>query len=74
MAAAIEEKTYPLNFVKPKPKTTSSAAILAQVATIIHAHKTMPGAMLPILHAIQDTVGHIPADAVPLIADQLRHL
>jgi formate dehydrogenase subunit gamma len=30
-----------------------------------------PGALLPILHEIQDTIGHIPADAVPLIASEL---
>ncbi|MQR00126.1 formate dehydrogenase subunit gamma [Glaciimonas soli] len=53
-------------------ETVSSAAVLAQVAAIVSAHKTMPGAMLPILHQIQDAVGYIPSDAVPLIADQLN--
>ena len=44
----------------------------ATVAAIVKAHQDMPGAMLPILHAIQDSVGHIPAAAVPLIADALN--
>ncbi len=30
------------------------------------------GALLPILHAIQAENGHVPADAVPLIADRLN--
>jgi formate dehydrogenase subunit gamma len=31
-----------------------------------------PGALLPILHAIQDTLGHVPASAVPAIATALN--
>jgi formate dehydrogenase subunit gamma len=42
------------------------------IRAIIADHTALPGAMLPILHAIQDTCGHIPADAVPLIADALN--
>lgn len=44
----------------------------SEVLAIIAARRTMPGAMLPILHAIQEKVGYIPADAIPLIADQLN--
>jgi formate dehydrogenase subunit gamma len=51
---------------------TESARGQATVAAIIQAHQGTPGAMLPILHAIQDSLGHIPADAVPLIADALN--
>ncbi len=29
----------------------------------ILAHKTMPGALLPLLHAIQDDIGYVPEDA-----------
>lgn len=42
------------------------------VAQIIEDKKTMPGALLPILHAIQDEIGWIPSDAVPDIADALN--
>lgn len=31
-----------------------------------------PGALLPILHAIQDTLGYVPDAAVPLIAGELN--
>lgn len=30
------------------------------------------GALLPILHAVQDALGHVPKDAVPLIAEALN--
>jgi formate dehydrogenase subunit gamma len=34
--------------------------------------KDLPGALLPILHAIQDEIGHVPAEAVPTIAKALN--
>ena len=34
--------------------------------------KDKPGALLPILHAIQDALGYVPPAAVPLIADGLN--
>lgn len=34
--------------------------------------KHRPGALLPILHALQERFGHVPSDAIPLIADALR--
>lgn len=34
--------------------------------------KDKPGAMLPILHAIQDRFGYVPEAAVPIIAEALR--
>ena len=32
----------------------------------------LDGAALPILHAVQDRLGHVPADAVPKIAHALN--
>jgi formate dehydrogenase subunit gamma len=34
--------------------------------------KDLPGGLLPILHAIQDEVGHVPEEAVPTIARVLN--
>ncbi len=34
-----------------------------KIQTHIAQHKTMPGALLPLLHAIQDDIGYIPQDA-----------
>lgn len=39
---------------------------------IIDELKATPGALLPILHALQDRFGHIPAEAVALIAPALK--
>lgn len=44
----------------------------ASIARIVDARRDMPGALLPILHEIQDTHGHIPAEAVPVIARALN--
>ena len=42
------------------------------VETAIALNKAKPGALLPILHAIQDRIGHSPPDAVPKIAFELN--
>ena len=51
---------------------TSHTASAAAVEAIVRAHQSMPGALLPILHAIQDRLGHVPFDAVPAIAAGLN--
>jgi formate dehydrogenase subunit gamma len=38
----------------------------------IAEHRTLPGALLPVLHAIQDRIGHIPAEFVPRVAEALN--
>ena len=43
----------------------------AKVAAIIHDLKRRPGPLLLILRRIQDEVGWVPADAVPIIASAL---
>ena len=40
--------------------------------TLIDERKALPGALLPILHAIQDHLGYVPDEAVPLIAKALN--
>lgn len=44
----------------------------AQIAAIIAARRDMPGALLPILHDIQDTVGYVPSEVLPDIARALN--
>ncbi len=41
-------------------------------AEIIAAHAGCAGATLPILHALQETFGYVPADAVPMVATALN--
>jgi len=42
------------------------------VAGVVSRLKDKPGALLPILHAVQDALGYIPPAAVPIIADGLN--
>ena len=44
----------------------------AQAAQIIARHAKQKGAMLPILHELQDIFGHVPRAAVPLVAEALN--
>ncbi|WP_298609117.1 formate dehydrogenase subunit gamma [uncultured Thiothrix sp.] len=39
---------------------------------LIQAHRDQAGALLPILHAIQNQLGYVPAEATPLIAKSLN--
>lgn len=42
------------------------------VDAIVEELKGEPGALLPILHAIQDALGHIPAETIPAMAAALN--
>lgn len=42
------------------------------VQEIINALKDKPGALLPILHGVQDALGYIPEDSIPPIAKALN--
>ena len=42
------------------------------IREIVRKLQDKPGAMLPILHAIQEQTGYIPEGAVPIIADALN--
>ena len=42
------------------------------VSSIVERLKEEPGALLPVLHAVQDALGYIPPAAVPIIAEGLN--
>ena len=44
----------------------------AVVSRIVRELKAKPGALLPILHGIQEELGYVPEDAVPVIASELN--
>lgn len=50
----------------------SSAQDLVTVSALIAEHRDQPGTLLPLLHAVQDALGHVPDDAVPEIARALK--
>lgn len=47
------------------------SAIVARVTEIITAHQGMEGPLLPILHEVQASFGHVPQEALPVLAAAL---
>ena len=43
-----------------------------RAATILLEHGSGEGRLLPVLHAVQAAFGHVPAEAVPLLADHFN--
>jgi formate dehydrogenase subunit gamma len=52
--------------------TVSTTETLALVDEVLTRRAAEPGALLPILHELQDALGFIPADVVPRIAEALN--
>ena len=44
----------------------------AEIRRLAEARAAEPGALLPILHAIQDRLGYVPETAVPIVANVLN--
>ena len=51
---------------------STAVSLLETVRSIVAARQTLPGALLPILHEVQDTLGCIPSEAVGEIAKGLN--
>ena len=43
-----------------------------EISAVIEPLKDLPGALLPILHALQDQFGYVPKEAVPMVAKALN--
>ncbi|MEZ5798305.1 MAG: formate dehydrogenase subunit gamma [Paracoccaceae bacterium] len=43
-----------------------------RIHEILDTHRGMEGALLPILHAVQEAFGHVPEAALPIIAADLN--
>jgi formate dehydrogenase subunit gamma len=54
------------------PPHSSSADAPGIVQDVLARRAGDPGALLPILHEVQDRLGHVPPDAVPEIASALN--
>jgi formate dehydrogenase subunit gamma len=50
----------------------ASTDITSRTAAIIQEMKGLEGPLLPILHGIQEEFGHVPQDALPVIAEALN--
>jgi formate dehydrogenase subunit gamma len=58
--------------VKVEPRPALAPAQRAAIEAICSRLQGLPGALLPILHAVQDELGYVPRDGVPLIAQALN--
>jgi formate dehydrogenase subunit gamma len=52
-----------------RPSDSDNDPRVKQLLTI---HRDSPGALMPLLHAIQDALGYVPSEAIPLIAEGLN--
>jgi formate dehydrogenase subunit gamma len=62
-------RVIPIKVERPSSLTNDEQAAVVR-ACADWAEK--PGALLPILHAVQDAIGFVPADAVSLVAHKLN--
>jgi formate dehydrogenase subunit gamma len=64
----------PRRIIPIKPELASSLSKEEQSAVLQACTrlKELPGALLPILHAVQESLGFVPKDSVPLIARELN--
>jgi formate dehydrogenase subunit gamma len=51
---------------------SSSVALKEIVESVVASHRAKIGALLPILHSIQNKLGHIPRESVPMIATAIN--
>jgi formate dehydrogenase subunit gamma len=58
--------------IKVEPPSSLSQAERRTVLEACARLKTLPGALLPVLHAVQEALTFVPKDAVPLIAHELN--
>lgn len=60
---------HPARPAAPARPTASSAEAVHHALAV---HAGQDGPLLPVLHAVQDALGHVPRDALPLIAEALN--
>jgi len=58
--------------IKAEPVSSLTTAERTAVLEACGRLKALPGALLPILHAVQEALHFVPKDAVPLIAHELN--
>ena len=58
--------------IKVEPPSSLRAEERATVLAACTRLKDLPGALLPVLHAVQESLRFVPKDAVPLIAKELN--
>jgi formate dehydrogenase subunit gamma len=69
MSDSAPKRMIPIKLLPPDSlRAMEHKAVLEACAAL----KAQPGALLPILHAVQDVIGFVPPEAVELIASELN--
>jgi formate dehydrogenase subunit gamma len=58
--------------IKAAPRASLSVVQSDAILGICLRLKHLPGALLPMLHAVQEALGYVPKDSVPLLARELN--
>ena len=69
MSDKAARRVIPIKVERPSSLTVAERAAVMQACATL---KTLPGALMPILHAVQRELRYVPKDAVPVIADELN--
>lgn len=72
MAAQPLPLNPPQRRVAAQPGAGLEPAVATAVRAALDTHRGRPGGLMPILHAVQDALGYVPGEAVPLIAHDLN--
>jgi formate dehydrogenase subunit gamma len=69
MSNESQRRIIPIKVERPSNLSAAErSAVLAACARL----QSLPGALLPVLHAVQEALTYVPKDAVPLIARELN--
>ena len=58
--------------IKPVPGANLPAEQRVAVMDAVRSNRDKPGNLLPVLHAVQGSLGYVPPDTIPLIAFELN--
>jgi formate dehydrogenase subunit gamma len=69
MSKQTPRRVIPIKVERPSSLTEAERSAVLDACTRL---KELPGALLPVLHAVQEALTFVPKDAVPLIARELN--
>lgn len=55
-----------------KPAMVGEGQLSSTLESLIEKYRSLPGALMPLLHAIQDTIGYVPESSYLLISKALN--
>ena len=64
-------RSLPVSIAALDPFATIEPGLRERLRALLKQHADQPGALLPLLHAVQDALGYVPSEAVPMIARAL---